>query len=40
MVKGDLSGDFGKMMGYALLDTDDYGAEIFTLATKGERDIY
>lgn len=35
VVAGDVGGDFGKMIRFALLDTDAYGAEIFTLATKG-----
>lgn len=35
VVKSDVGGNFGKMITYALMDTDDFGAEIFTLATKG-----
>ena len=31
-----MSGNFGKMIRYSLLDTDAYGAEVFTIATKGK----
>jgi hypothetical protein len=34
-VESDISGAFGKMMGYALLDVDDYGAKVFSAATEG-----
>ena len=34
-VSGDVSGSFGKMMAYSLMDIDDYGAKVFTAATKG-----
>lgn len=35
VVKEDVGGNFGKMIKFALMDTDDFGAEVFTLATKG-----
>eukprot|EP00904_Undaria_pinnatifida_P009673 jgi/Undpi1/5836/HiC_scaffold_2.g01110.m1 len=35
VVSSDVSGNFGKMIRYSLLDTDAYGAEVFTIATKG-----
>jgi hypothetical protein len=34
-VENDVSGSFGKMMSYSLMDIDDYGAKVFTAATKG-----
>jgi hypothetical protein len=34
-VESDISGAFGKMMGYALLDVDEYGATVFSAATDG-----
>ena len=36
MVKSDVSGNFGKMITYSLLETDAFGAEVFTIATKGK----
>ena len=36
VVSSDVGGNFGKMIRYALLDTDAYGAEIFTIATKAK----
>lgn len=36
VVSSDVSGNFGKMMTYALMETDAFGAEVFTTATKGE----
>eukprot|EP00611_Tribonema_gayanum_P002000 TRINITY_DN11493_c0_g2_i1.p1 TRINITY_DN11493_c0_g2~~TRINITY_DN11493_c0_g2_i1.p1 ORF type:complete len:769 (-),score=266.08 TRINITY_DN11493_c0_g2_i1:3-2102(-) len=35
IVESDVSGAFGKLIGYALMDVDDYGALLFTRATKG-----
>lgn len=35
VVSEDVSGNFGKMVKFSLMETDDFGAEIFTLATKG-----
>ncbi|CAM9371518.1 unnamed protein product [Ascophyllum nodosum] len=34
VVSNDLSGHFGKMMKYSLMETDAFGTEVFTLATK------
>eukprot|EP00752_Nemacystus_decipiens_P001889 g1819.t1 len=35
VVKSDVSGNFGKMITYSLLETDAFGAEVYTIATKG-----
>ncbi|CAM9646341.1 unnamed protein product, partial [Ectocarpus sp. 4 AP-2014] len=34
-VKSDVSGNFGKMITYSLLEVDAFGAEVYTIATKG-----
>jgi hypothetical protein len=34
-VDADVGGSFGKLMTYALLDVDDYGALVFRDATDG-----
>lgn len=36
IVSEEVSGNFGKMVTYSLMETDDYGAEIFSSATDGE----
>lgn len=40
VVSSDVSGYFGKMMKYSLMETDAFGAEVFTIATKGELPIF
>lgn len=36
MVDEEVSGNFGKMVTYSLMSVDDFGAMIFTRATKGK----
>lgn len=36
VVKSDVSGNFGKMITYSLMETDAFGAEVYTIATKGQ----
>lgn len=36
VVRDDVSGDFGKMITYALMSVEEFGAEVFTRATKGK----
>ncbi len=36
VVKNDVSGNFGKMITYSLMETDAFGAQVFTTATKGQ----
>lgn len=36
VIKGDAGGNFGKMISYSLMETDAFGAEIYTIATKGD----
>ncbi|CAN0373059.1 unnamed protein product [Ascophyllum nodosum] len=35
VVSEEVSGNFGKMVTYSLMETDDFGAEIFSLSTEG-----
>ncbi|CAM9845530.1 unnamed protein product [Ascophyllum nodosum] len=35
VVSEEVSGNFGKMVTYSLMETDDLGAEIFSISTKG-----
>ncbi len=35
VVQEDVSGNFGRMVAYALMDVDDLGAEVFQKACKG-----
>ncbi len=35
VVQEDLSGNFGRMVAYSLMDVDDFGAEVFQKACKG-----
>ena len=35
VVSSEVGGTFGKLIGYALLSPEDYGALVFTKATKG-----
>jgi stress response protein SCP2 len=35
VVKSEVSGNFGKLVGYSLMDVDDFGAQVFSKAVKG-----
>ncbi len=35
VVQEDVSGNFGRMVAYSLMDVDDFGAEVFQKACKG-----